>query len=124
MVPPAGELALRDERGHQTAAGRAIEDYARAAQGKDEFFDVDMYLVHVTGPQIPRRIPERPLTSAGNYRLELWRTDPEDPGTFPRPAARVSSSAPPSFRSATAGTGPTCPEAILASRPADAGRWR
>ena len=83
VTPLAGELALRDERGHPTAAGRAIEDYARAAQGKDEFFDVDMYLVHVTGPRIPRRIPDRPLTSAGNYRLELWRTDPQTPGTSP-----------------------------------------
>ena len=84
-VPSARELALRDERGQPNAVGRAIEDYALAAHGKDEFFDVDMYLVHVTGPQIPRRIPERPLTSAGNYRLELWRTDPEDPRRIPPP---------------------------------------
>jgi CotH kinase protein len=86
VTPLPGELALRDERGHPTAAGRAIEDYARAAQGKDEFFDVDMYLVHVTGPRIPRRIPDRPLTSAGNYRLELWRTDPQDPRHIPPPS--------------------------------------
>src|SRR5262249_14289688 len=57
----------------------------RSAQGKNEFFAADMYLVHVTGAGIPRRIPERPLTSAGNYRLELWRTDPEDTRHIPPP---------------------------------------
>jgi hypothetical protein len=35
VVSPAMELALRDEREQPTAAGRAIEDYVRSAQGKD-----------------------------------------------------------------------------------------
>ena len=85
VVLPAEELALRDERGQPTAAGRAIEDYIRAAQGKGEFFDVDMYMVRVTGLHLPGRILTRPLTSAGNYRIELWRTDPEDHEYIPPP---------------------------------------
>ena len=86
VVLPAGELALLDERGYPTAAGRAIEDYVRASQGKGEFFDVDMYMVRVMGLRLPRRILARPLTSAGNYQLELWRTDPEDDRHIPPPS--------------------------------------
>jgi hypothetical protein len=83
IVLPGEQLALLDEHGRPTPVGRAIEDYVRASQGKDDFFDVDMYMVRVTGPPVPRRIPARPLISAGNYRLELWRTDPEDHRPIP-----------------------------------------
>ncbi|MGZ4663383.1 MAG: CotH kinase family protein, partial [Arthrobacter sp.] len=86
VVPPAEELALRYEHGQPTAAGRAIEDYVRASQGRDEFFDVDMYMVYVTGLRPPSRILVRPLTSAGNFRIELWRTDPEDHEHIPPPS--------------------------------------
>ena len=87
-VVPAEELVLRDECGQPTAAGGAIKDYVRAAQGKDEFFAVDMYMVHIAGLHvpIPRRIPGPPLVSAGNYLLELWRTDPEDHRHIPPPS--------------------------------------
>jgi hypothetical protein len=82
---PTEELTLRDERGQLTAVGRAIEDYVLASQGRHEFFDVDMYMVNVMGLRLPRRVLARPLTSAGNYRLELWRTDPEDQRHIPPP---------------------------------------
>jgi len=85
LVLPGEELALRDERGQPTVAGRAIEDYIRASQGKGEFFNVDMYMVHVKGLNLPHPILARPLTSAGNYSLELWRTDPEDDRHIPPP---------------------------------------
>ena len=65
VLHPAGHLALLDGTGQPTAAGRAIEDYVRASQGKGEFFEADMYLVRVTGFPLPRRILARPLTSAG-----------------------------------------------------------
>ena len=50
-VPPAppAKLRLVDETGRPTAAARAIEDYIGASLGKQEFFDADMYMVHVTG---------------------------------------------------------------------------
>jgi CotH kinase protein len=87
IVLPGEQLALLDEHGRPTAAGRAIEDYIRASQGKDDFFDVDMYMVRVMGPPLPRWIRTCPLISAGNYRLELWRTDPEDHRPFPPPSS-------------------------------------
>jgi len=85
LVLPGEGVALRDERGQPTVAGRAIEDYFRASQGKGEFFDVDMYMVHVKGLGLPQPILARPLTSAGNCSLELWRTDPEDHRHIPPP---------------------------------------
>ena len=81
------QLALLDVHARPTAVGRAIEDYVRASQGKGEFFDADMYMVCVTGPPVPRHIQGRPLTSAGNYRLELWHTDPEDHRPIPPPGS-------------------------------------
>jgi hypothetical protein len=78
VAPSAEQLVLLDECGRSTAVGRAIQDYFRASQGKDEFFDADMYMFHVTGLRLPRRVLTHPLSSSGNTRLEIWRTDPED----------------------------------------------
>lgn len=86
VVLPDEELALRDEHGQPTTVGQAIEDYIRVSQGKGEFFDVDMYMVRVTGPDLPRWLLARPVTSAGNYLFELWRTDPQDHTPIPPPS--------------------------------------
>ena len=86
VVLPDEELALRDQHGQPTTVGQAIEAYIRVSQGKGEFFDVDMYMARVTGPDLPRRLLARPLTSAGNYLFELWRTDPEDHTHIPSPS--------------------------------------
>jgi hypothetical protein len=85
MAHPAERLALLDGRGQPTPAGQAIEDYVRASQGKGEFFAADMYLVRVTGLPLLSRILPHPLASAGNYLLEVWRTDPEDQRHIPPP---------------------------------------
>jgi hypothetical protein len=57
VVAPDGELALIDERGQPTAAGRAVEEYIQASQGTGDFFDADMFMFHITGLRLPRRIP-------------------------------------------------------------------
>jgi CotH kinase protein len=80
-----GQLALLDDGGLPTVAGQAIEGYFRASQGKSEFFDVDMYMFQVTGLRLPQRVLIDPLCSAGNNRLEMWRTDPSDHRQIPPP---------------------------------------
>ncbi len=77
-APSTGQLALLDELGRPTVAGQAIEDYLRASQGKSEFFDADMYMFQVTRLRLPHRVLTDPVSSSGNSRLEMWRTDPED----------------------------------------------
>jgi len=84
-APSAGQLALLDELGRPTVAGRAIEEYLRASQGKSEFFDADMYMFQVTRLRLPHRVLTDPVSSSGNSRLEVWRTDPEDPRHIPAP---------------------------------------
>ena len=59
-VPPA-KLRLLDEAGRPTAAARAIEDYIGASLGKPEFFDVDMYMFHVTGFRRGRGVLTEPV---------------------------------------------------------------
>jgi hypothetical protein len=85
VVAPDGELALIDERGQPTAAGRAVEEYIQASQGTGDFFDADMFMFHITGLRLPRRILPHPVTSSGNSRLEVWHTDPEDHRHIPTP---------------------------------------
>ena len=48
-VAAPGTLLLNRNGGAPTAAGQAIDEYVHAAKGKAEFFDEDMYMVHVTG---------------------------------------------------------------------------
>src|ERR1035441_135397 len=74
---PAG-LVLLDDSGQPTAAGRAVQEYVRASQGKPEFFDTDMYMIHATGFPHERAVLQRPLEAPDGARLELWRTDPRD----------------------------------------------
>ena len=76
---------LLDERGRPTVAGQAIESYLRASEGKDEFFDADMYMFQVTSLRLPHRLLTYPLSSTGSSRLEMWRTDPGDHRRIPPP---------------------------------------
>ena len=78
-----GSLAAPDvlclsRDGTRTPAGEAVRDYLAASEGKDEFFDEDMYMIHVTGWPSDRFTPDDPVESSNNARLELWRTDPRD----------------------------------------------
>src|SRR5207342_313490 len=75
-IPPA-TLRLLDEAGRPTAAARAIEDYIGASLGKQEFFDADMYMVHVTGFRPGRGVLTEPRP-AGGARVDVWKTDPAD----------------------------------------------
>jgi hypothetical protein len=83
-VPPA-RLRLLDEAGLPTAAARAIEDYARASLGQQEFFDADMYMVHVTGFHPGRGVLTEPVRPAGGATLDVWKTDPADDRHIPAP---------------------------------------
>jgi hypothetical protein len=79
------DLVVRDETGQPTAAGRAIEEFIRASQGKPEFFDTGMYMFHVTGFPHERGVLVRPAGAPDGARLELWRTDPADSRHIPPP---------------------------------------
>src|SRR5215469_14374387 len=81
-VPPT-RLTLVDAAGRPTAAARAIEDYARASLGQQEFFDADMYMVHVTGFHPGRGVLTEPVRPAHGARLEVWKTDPADDRHIP-----------------------------------------
>ena len=81
---PAG-LVLLDDAGHPTAAGRAVEEYVRASQGKAEFFDTGMYMIQVRGFPPKRAVLQRPVAAPDGARLELWRTDPKDDRHIPAP---------------------------------------
>src|SRR6185312_2640407 len=74
--PPA-KLKLVDKSGQPTAAARAIEDYIGASLGKQEFFDADMYMVHVTGFRPGRSVLTEPRPADG-ARVDVWKTDPAD----------------------------------------------
>jgi len=78
-VPPAppAKLKLVDKSGQPTAAARAIEDYIGASLGKQEFFDADMYMVHVTGFRPGRGVLTEPRAADG-ARVDVWKTDPAD----------------------------------------------
>jgi hypothetical protein len=52
---------------------------------KDEFFDRDMYMVHVTGWPREHLQPAKPVESSGGARLALWPTDPRDERHVPPP---------------------------------------
>ncbi len=78
-------LRLRQATGGLTPAGHVVEDYLAASQGKAEFFDQDMYMVHVTGWPPDRFTPEKPAEASGDARLEVWRTDPRDDRRLPPP---------------------------------------
>jgi CotH protein len=74
----APDVLLLRRDGSLTAAGQLVQDYLAASQDKAEFFDHDMYMLHVTGWPLDRLTPDDPVESPGGARLELWRTDPRD----------------------------------------------
>ena len=76
-VAAPDELRLRRD-GALTPAGELVRDYLAASEGKVEFFDQDMYMIHVTGWPSDRFTPDDPVESSNDARLELWRTDPRD----------------------------------------------
>ena len=69
-------LALQDNAGNTTAAGRAVEEYLEASAGKDEFFDRAMYFVEITGWPPDKMQPQEPVHSSGDARLTIRLTDP------------------------------------------------
>ncbi len=83
--PGAETLRLRDGGGGLTTAGSIVQDLLAAAIAKSEFFSADMYLVRVSGWPPDAFTPETPVTSSGDARLELWRTDPRDDRRVPPP---------------------------------------
>ena len=83
-VPPR-RLTLVDKAGRPTAAARAIEDYARALLGQQQFFDADMYMVHVTGFRPGRGVLTEPVQPGRGARLDVWKTDPADDRHIPAP---------------------------------------
>jgi len=83
-VPPT-RLTLVDEAGRPTAAARAIEDYARASLGQQEFFAADMYMVQVTGFRPGRGVLTEPVRPGRGARVDVWKTDPADDRHIPAP---------------------------------------
>ncbi len=78
-------LRLREGAGGLTPAGRVVQDYLAASKGKAEFFEQDMYMIHVTGWPGDCFTPDEPVESSSDARLELWRTDPRDDRHRPPP---------------------------------------
>jgi len=64
---------------------RAIKDYFEGSKGKDEFFDQDMYMVHVTHWPQEHLQPAEPVESSGDAHLALWQTHPRDDRSIPPP---------------------------------------
>ncbi len=87
LPSPPARLRLLDDAGRPTAAARAIEDFAGAAQGKPEFFDAGMYMFHVTGFHPGPRVVAEPVRPADGGRLEVWKADPADGARIPAPPA-------------------------------------
>ncbi len=85
-VTRPAELVLLDDSGRPTAAGRAIEDYVRASEGKPEFFDTDMYMFHITGFPHQSGVLEHAVEAPHGARLEMWRTDRDDDRHIPPPS--------------------------------------
>lgn len=85
LEPASASLRLVDDAGRVTAAGQAVNDYTRAATGKDEFFDRDLHLVAVTGWPEEHLEPEEPMDAPDGARLAIWPTDPRDARHIPPP---------------------------------------
>jgi hypothetical protein len=83
--PRHAGLVLLDDTGQPTAAGRAVEAYVKASQGKGEFFNTDMYMIRARGFPHDRAVLQRPVEAPDGARLELWRTDPKDDRYIPGP---------------------------------------
>ncbi|MGB0096401.1 MAG: CotH kinase family protein [Solirubrobacteraceae bacterium] len=84
-VAAPGTLRLREAANGLTPAGQVVQDCLAASKGKAEFFDQDMYMIHVTGWPPDSFTPEKAEESSGDARLELWRTDPRDDRRLPPP---------------------------------------
>jgi CotH kinase protein len=74
----SNELPLVDEKGQASAGACVVEDYLNASQGKADFFDQRMYMLHLTGTVLPRRQSATGSTYYGGLQLDLWQTDPLD----------------------------------------------
>jgi hypothetical protein len=74
----AAEVLRLRQNGTLTSAGQVVSDYLAASKGKAEFFDQDMYMIHVTGWPADHFTADNPVESSGDARLELWRTDPRE----------------------------------------------
>jgi hypothetical protein len=72
------DLLVRDLNGGGPDFDQAVTDYQKASRGKDEFFDQDMYMIHVTGFPLEHQVLTDAVPSPDGARLELWRTDPRD----------------------------------------------
>ena len=57
-----------------------------ASRGKQEFFDTDMYMFHVTGFPLTGKLVKPPAQSFGNAELKVWRIDPNDHRRIPAPS--------------------------------------
>jgi hypothetical protein len=66
-------LALLGGDGRPTAAGQAVEGFLKASEGKDEFFEEEMYLVRVTDWPREKLLPDEPVEASGNARLPYGR---------------------------------------------------
>jgi hypothetical protein len=84
-VAGPGMLRLRANGAGPTTAGTAVEQYLSASEGKAEFFDEPMYMIHVTDWPADELTPEVPVAASGDARLALWRTDPADGRHIPPP---------------------------------------
>ena len=82
--PPAGAtLTVRDGAGGLTAEGTIVQEYLRVASGAGDFFDQPMWAVSITDWPAPDALIEKAVTSSGQARLDVWRTDPADPRPIP-----------------------------------------
>src|SRR6516165_5313187 len=81
---PAGHSRVLASMANEMAA-RAIEDYARASLGQQEFFAADMYMVQVTGFRPGRGVLTEPVRPGRGARVDVWKTDPADDRHIPAP---------------------------------------
>lgn len=72
-----GVLTLQDNNGNLTEVGTQVQRYLEASQDKDDFFNYEMYMVHITGwPQEYFR-PVEPVNSPPGAQFGFWKTDPK-----------------------------------------------
>ena len=85
VAEPFGNLVLLNDTGEPTRAGKMVENYLIASEGKSEFFAGDMYVVHIEDFPLQAQPVRPPARSFGNAELKVWRVDPNDHRRIPAP---------------------------------------
>ena len=85
MAAPTPDRRRRPLRSPGGSMGDGAVDTAGPARSKNEFFEADMYMFHITAFPLGRQVLTHPAKSAGDARLEVWPTNPADDRHIPPP---------------------------------------